>query len=220
MGFNLMTNFNRPVFAKSTGEFWKRWHISLSTWFKDYLYFPMGGSKVSVPRWYFNLMVVFLVSGLWHGANWTYIIWGGINGFYLVFAIITKKYVDKFNALTRISRFPRLHLFFQISITFLLITFSRVFFRSKSVEEAIKIIKKMGTFQGSVFSQGTTIILYSFFAIAFLLIVEFKKEFYTGSFTLSHHKNFWVRNAYYSFLIILIILVGVFDGGQFIYFQF
>jgi len=63
----------------------QRWHISLSTWFKDYLYFPMGGSKVSVPRWYFNLMVVFLISGLWHGANWTYIIWGGINGFYLVF---------------------------------------------------------------------------------------------------------------------------------------
>ena len=69
MGFNLMTNFRRPVFAKTTGEFWKRWHISLSTWFKDYLYFPMGGSKVSVPRWYFNLMVVFLISGLWHGAR-------------------------------------------------------------------------------------------------------------------------------------------------------
>ena len=220
MGFNLMTNFRRPVFAKTTGEFWKRWHISLSTWFKDYLYFPMGGSKVSVPRWYFNLMVVFLISGLWHGANWTYIIWGGINGFYLVFAIITKKYSDKFNSVTGINKLPRLFLFLQISITFLLISFSRIFFRARTVKDAVTIIKKILTFRGSVFNDGSAIIIYCFVAILFLLIVELKKEFYKGSFTLSHHRNFWVRNSYYSFLIILIILLGVFDGGQFIYFQF
>lgn len=220
LGFDLMTNFRRPIFAKSTGEFWKRWHISLSTWFKDYLYFPMGGNKGSVPRWYFNLMVVFLISGLWHGANWTYIIWGGINGFYLVFAIMTKKYRGKFNTLTGIKKFPRLHLFFQILITFLLITFSRIFFRSQTVEDAFTVIKKILTFKGSIFNDGTAILLYSFFAISFLLAVEFKKEFYKGSFTLSHHTNFWVRNSYYSLLVILIILFGVFDGGQFIYFQF
>ena len=220
LGFDLMTNFRRPIFAKSTGEFWKRWHISLSTWFKDYLYFPMGGNKGSVPRWYFNLMVVFLISGLWHGANWTYIIWGGINGFYLVFAIMTKKYREKFNTLTGIKKFPRLHLFFQILITFLLITFSRIFFRSQTVEDAFTVIKKILTFKGSIFNDGTAILLYSFFAILFLLAVEFKKEFYKGSFTLSHHTNFWVRNSYYSLLVILIILFGVFDGGQFIYFQF
>ncbi len=220
LGFDLMTNFRRPIFAKSTGEFWKRWHISLSTWFKDYLYFPMGGSKGSVPRWYFNLMVVFLISGLWHGANWTYIIWGGINGFYLVFAIITKKYWEKFNSFIGINKFPRLHLFFQILITFFLITFSRIFFRSKTVEDAYAVIKKILTFKGSIFNDGTAILLYSFFAISFLLAVEFKKEFYKGSFTLSHHKYFWVRNSYYSLLVILIILFGVFDGGQFIYFQF
>lgn len=220
LGFDLMENFKRPVFAKTTGEFWKRWHISLSTWFKDYLYFPIGGSKGSVPRWYFNLMVVFLISGLWHGANWTYIIWGGINGFYLVFAIITKKYREKFNTFIGINKFPRLHLFFQILITFLLITFSRIFFRSQTVEDAFTVIKKILTFKGSIFNSGTAILLYSFFAIFFLLIVEFKKEFYKGSFTLSHHRNFWVRNSYYSLLVILIILFGVFDGGQFIYFQF
>ncbi|CAN5448287.1 MBOAT family protein [soil metagenome] len=220
MGFDLMTNFRRPIFARTTGEFWKRWHISLSTWFKDYLYFPMGGSKVSVPKWYFNLMVVFLISGLWHGANWTYIIWGGINGFYLVFAIITTKYRDKLNALTRIKNYPRLFTFTQITITFLLISFSRIFFRARSVTDAIAIIKKICTFKGSIFNDGAAIIIYCVFAISFLLVVEFKKEFYTGSFTLSHHKNFWVRNSYYSFLIILIILLGVFDGGQFIYFQF
>ncbi len=220
LGFDLMTNFRRPIFAKSTGEFWKRWHISLSTWFKDYLYFPMGGNKGSVPRWYFNLMVVFLISGLWHGANWTYIIWGGINGFYLVFAIMTKKYREKFNTLTGIKKLPRLHQFFQILITFLLITFSRIFFRSQTVEDAFTVIKKILTFKGSIFNDGTAILLYSFFAISFLLVVEFKKEFYKGSFTLSHHTNFWVRNSYYSLLVIIIILFGVFDGGQFIYFQF
>ncbi|MBC7422991.1 MAG: MBOAT family protein, partial [Ferruginibacter sp.] len=90
MGFDLMPNFKRPIFARSTGEFWKRWHISLSTWFKDYLYFPLGGNKVPVARRNFNLMLVFLISGLWHGANWTFVIWGGINGFYLVFAILIK----------------------------------------------------------------------------------------------------------------------------------
>ncbi len=220
MGFDLMTNFKRPIFAKSTGNFWKRWHISLSTWFKDYLYFPMGGSKVSVPRWYFNLMVVFLISGLWHGANWTYIIWGGINGFYLVFAIVTQKYRDKFNAFIHIDKFPRFFLFPQVLITFLLISFSRIFFRARTVEDALKIIKKILTFKGSVFNDGTGIILYSCFGIAFLVAVEFKREYYKGSFTLSNHPNFWVRNSYYSFLVILILLFGVFDGGQFIYFQF
>ena len=220
MGFNLMTNFRRPLFAKNAAEFWKRWHISLSTWFKDYLYFPMGGSRRSVSRWYFNLMVVFLISGLWHGASWTYIIWGGINGFYLIFAIATKKFRNRFNAFIGVDKFKRAHLFFEIIITFLLISFSRIFFRAKTVEDAITAIKKMLTFRGAVYNDGTSIILYSFAAIFFLISVEYKKEFYTGSFTLSHNRNFWVRNSYYSILVILILLVGVFDGGQFIYFQF
>jgi D-alanyl-lipoteichoic acid acyltransferase DltB (MBOAT superfamily) len=80
MGFNLMENFRRPYFAQSPSEFWRRWHISLSSWFRDYLYIPLGGSRVSVPRWYLNLMIVFLVSGLWHGAAWTFVIWGGLHG--------------------------------------------------------------------------------------------------------------------------------------------
>lgn len=220
MGFNLMTNFKRPLFAKSTGEFWKRWHISLSTWFKDYLYFPLGGNRGSVARTYMNLMIVFLISGLWHGANWTYIIWGGINGVYLVFAIITKKYREKMGALIGLNKVPRLNLFIQIVVTFILISLSRVFFRARSVEDAFTVFKKMLTFKGSIFNDGTAIIIYSFLAMFMLLIVEFKREFYTGSFSFSHNKNFWVRTSYYSILVLLIILVGVFDGGQFIYFQF
>src|SRR5450432_1057204 len=91
MGFRLMVNFNKPYQSRDISEFWKRWHISLSSWFRDYLYISLGGNRVSVPRWYFNLFFVFLVSGFWHGANWTFIAWGALHGFYLVFAIFSHK---------------------------------------------------------------------------------------------------------------------------------
>jgi alginate O-acetyltransferase complex protein AlgI len=220
MGFDLMKNFNRPVLAKTTGEFWKRWHISLSTWFKDYLYFPLGGNKVNAARRYFNLMVVFFISGLWHGANWTYVIWGCINGFYLIFALITKKYRDKFNTAIGITKFKGLFTLSQITITFILISLSRVFFRSTSIHDAMLVFKKMCTSTGSIFAQGTSVLVYSFFAIALLLAVEIKREFFPNSISLSNHKSYWVRNAYFAAMIIIIIMFGVFDGGQFIYFQF
>ncbi len=87
MGFNLMKNFNRPYFSKTISEFWKRWHISLSTWFRDYLYIPLGGNRKAKYRWYYNLFITFLISGLWHGANWTYIIWGSLHGSYLIIGL-------------------------------------------------------------------------------------------------------------------------------------
>ena len=86
MGFDLMDNFKQPYLSRSIAEFWWRWHISLSTWFRDYLYVPLGGNRRGRQRWYFNIMVVFLVSGLWHGANWTFLAWGGLHGFYLLFS--------------------------------------------------------------------------------------------------------------------------------------
>ncbi len=221
MGFDLMANFKRPLLSRSTGEFWKRWHISLSTWFKDYLYFPMGGNKVPVARRYLNLMIVFLISGLWHGANWTFVIWGGINGFYLVFALITKKQRGQFSNWIGITKTPFLNTVTQIIITFTLICLSRVFFRSASFTQAIAIFKKMFAFNGGWQLNGGIVMAgYSFFAIGFLLLVEMRREFIPGSFSLSHHKFFWVRNGYYALLVLMILLVGVYDGGQFIYFQF
>jgi D-alanyl-lipoteichoic acid acyltransferase DltB (MBOAT superfamily) len=95
MGFNLMKNFNQPYFSSGIKEFWGRWHISLSTWFRDYLYIPLGGNRVGKWRWYYNIFIVFLVSGLWHGANWTFIIWGGLHGFYQVFGQVTAQQRDK-----------------------------------------------------------------------------------------------------------------------------
>jgi D-alanyl-lipoteichoic acid acyltransferase DltB (MBOAT superfamily) len=220
MGFKLMTNFNRPYFALNISEFWKRWHISLSTWFKDYLYISLGGNRVSIPRWYFNLFLVFLISGLWHGANWTYIIWGGLNGFYLVFAIISKGFRDKMNIFIGLKKIPVLYHFSQILITFFLACFAWIFFRANNVNDAFIIIKKISTFSGSIFMESPSIMIYSFFSIFLLICVEFKKEYYKGEFSFFNHKNWMVRNLSYASLIIIILLFGVFDGGQFIYFQF
>jgi len=103
MGFKLMTNFNRPYFSKSISEFWKRWHISLSTWFRDYLYIQLGGNKVVRSRWYFNLFITFVISGLWHGANWTYIIWESLHGAYLIFALVTKNWRNNLNQITGLA---------------------------------------------------------------------------------------------------------------------
>ncbi len=220
MGFELMTNFNRPYFASTISEFWQRWHISLSTWFKDYLYITLGGNRVSVPRWYFNLFIVFLLSGLWHGANWTYIIWGALNGFYLVFAIVIQPLRNKINAALKLHSVPKLHHGLQVLITFVLACLAWVFFRANNVTDAFIIIKKMTTLSGTVFTKNPSMMLYSLLAIVLLIVVESKQEFYKGSFSLYNNSHWLVRNMSYAVLVLLILLIGVFDGGQFIYFQF
>jgi D-alanyl-lipoteichoic acid acyltransferase DltB (MBOAT superfamily) len=185
MGFKLMTNFNRPYFARSISEFWKRWHISLATWFRDYLYISLGGSRVSIPRWYFNLFIVFLISGLWHGANWTYIIWGALNGFYLIFAIISQGFRKKINKLTGIQKHPGLNHFLQILTTFILASFAWIFFRANNIKDAFLIIKKISTFSGSVYYENPSMLIYSFSGILLLLFAESKKEYYKGQVTTS-----------------------------------
>jgi alginate O-acetyltransferase complex protein AlgI len=220
MGFKLMTNFRRPIFARTTSEFWQRWHISLSTWFKDYLYFPLGGNRVAVPRWYFNLMVVFLISGLWHGANWTFIVWGAINGLYVLIGIITQKRRAKFNKLIGLDKWPKLMTFIDISIVFVLVFLVRVFFRANSVQQGFFVIKKIFTFSGSVWFENPSMILFSFFAIFVLIAAEWKLEFYKGKFSILNNENRLIRRLAYAAMVVLILLLGVFDGGQFIYFQF
>ena len=220
MGFKLMTNFNRPYFAKNISEFWKRWHISLSTWFRDYLYISLGGNRVSIPRWYFNLLLVFFISGLWHGANWTFLIWGALNGFYLVFAIISQGLRDKFNKITRIGRLPGLHHILQIIITFLLSCFAWIFFRADNLSDALLIIKKIFLLPGRLFIGNIQQLLYGIAGIIFLVIIEFRSEYFEPG-TLPFKSNNWLKEQMaYASLIVLILLLGVFDGGQFIYFQF
>jgi D-alanyl-lipoteichoic acid acyltransferase DltB (MBOAT superfamily) len=218
MGFKLMENFRRPYFSQSVSEFWKRWHISLSTWFSDYLYRSMGGNRVSVPRWYFNLFFVFLVSGLWHGANWTYVIWGALNGFYLIFAIVRKKMFAGLQ--TDFIRLPEwLTKATNILVTFVLICFSWIFFRARNVDEAFYIIRKIAAFEGPLFITNPNF-FFSILGIIMLMGVEFQQEFFKDKISLLNHPRAIVRYATYTLIIILILMMGVFDGSQFIYFQF
>ncbi len=220
MGFNLMTNFNRPYFSRSISEFWKRWHISLSTWFKDYLYITLGGNKVSIPRWYFNLFIVFAISGLWHGANWTFIIWGGLNGFYLVFAIVTEKWRNRVEGLIRINRLPWLNRIIQILFTFILTCFAWIFFRANTTGDAFLIVKSIFSFDGPLFIGEVQQFIYCIGAILMLLFIEIRQNYYLHT-ALPFKTNHWVKeHIAYAALIIVILLLGVFDGGQFIYFQF
>ena len=220
MGFKLMTNFNRPYFAGSISEFWKRWHISLSTWFRDYLYFSLGGNRVKVPRMYFNLFFVFVVSGLWHGANWTFIIWGALNGLYLIFALFTTKIRARINHGIFLDRMPRLHSFIQILITFILACFAWIFFRANNSSEAFMIVEKIFTANGPLYAGTPSVLIYSMMAIILLIVSEIKKEYFDRKLAFFHHPNVWVRNLSYAGVILFILLFGVFDGGQFIYFQF
>jgi D-alanyl-lipoteichoic acid acyltransferase DltB (MBOAT superfamily) len=208
-GFSLMTNFIRPYFSRSVGEFWKRWHISLSTWFRDYLYIPLGGNRVSYPRWLFNTMFTFVISGLWHGANWTFVIWGALNGFYLIIESVIFKN-KKRNIISVIT-------------TFILICFSWIFFRANNTHDAIYIIKSIATNPGTLYIPGGDDVIapvYSVIAIFILFVVEMKKEYLNDLFTLSKNKYTFIRWSYYSAIIFFILYIGVFDSSQFIYFQF
>ena len=220
MGFKLMKNFDNPYQSRSISEFWKRWHISLSTWFRDYLYISLGGNRVSIPRWYFNLFIVFVISGLWHGASWTFVIWGALNGFYLVFAVVTNDLREKLKDMTGISKLHRLNQLLQIVITFSLACFAWIFFRANNFPDAMMIVKKIFSFSGSIFTGTKQQLVYCFCGILFLIITEFRSE-YKGFGTLPFRNNNWIREQIsYAALIVLILLIGVLDGGQFIYFQF
>ncbi|MGB5554941.1 MAG: MBOAT family O-acyltransferase [Flavobacteriaceae bacterium] len=213
MGFDLMTNFQRPYFAQSVAEFWQRWHISLSTWFKDYVYIPLGGNRVSKVRHYLNLFITFVISGLWHGANWTFVIWGGLNGLYLVFARLLglqdKKIERKsFGLIISASK-----MFF----VFILICFSWIFFRAENLEVSLLIIRRMFLESGSVFIGDVGIFIYCIMAIGMLLIKDIIDEKNISP-SLSNKKGF--QFMLYAAMVIIILIMGVFDGGQFIYFQF
>ena len=145
MGVKLMKNFNHPYLARSISEFWRRWHISLSTWFRDYVYIPLGGNRVAKPRWAFNLFITFLISGLWHGANWTYILWGALHGSYLVLSILTEPFWNSLSALLRLDRLPRLKIAISTLTTFFLVTFAWIFFRAASLGDALYIVRHLAS---------------------------------------------------------------------------
>lgn len=207
MGIQLMTNFRTPYASNSLSEFWRRWHISLSTWFKDYLYVPLGGSRGSKLKTYRNLFITFLVSGLWHGANWTFIIWGAYHGLYLILE----------NAVSngRKYKYPAIWIF-------IIVSFGWIFFRSNTVEDSFFIIKSIFTRPGTLFIPGkdVTAPIYALIGIAILLILENRGKILRLFGANNQPINAWLRMSFYISLVLIILYLGVFDGGQFIYFQF
>lgn len=228
MGFNLMENFNRPYFSKSIKEFWSRWHISLSTWFRDYLYIPMGGNRVAKPRWYFNLFFTFLVSGFWHGANWTFVIWGALHGTYLVAGIIADRLVfDKIKSLKEFFYNSFTGKVITASFTFLLVVIAWVFFRANNVEEALTLMGNALDWKGT----GVNIRIPGFQSYktelvmtGILLLFLFATHWYERSKKLEIRLNSWspvFRWTAYFVITECIIWAGFYGTkSDFIYFQF
>ncbi|MFO7658793.1 MAG: MBOAT family O-acyltransferase [Bacteroidales bacterium] len=222
MGYNLMTNFRRPYFALNIREFWQRWHISLSTWFKDYFYIALGGNRVKPWRRYFNLFATFVVSGLWHGANWTFVIWGALHGFYLIFAIWTQKIREKINNAIGITKRPVLLRLWQIVITFVLVYFAWIFFRANSLSDAMLIIKKTFYFSSSIDINLYRIKSEFYLAIVSILVLV-SVEILIEYFQLVNRLRSLPKIVKYALLMIVlaaIFVIGVWDEVDFLYFQF
>lgn len=218
MGFRLQKNFERPYFALSITDFWRRWHISLSTWFRDYLYIPLGGNRVGKWRGYCNICVTFLVSGLWHGAAYNFIIWGGLHGLFQVVGKMAKPYQDSLFRLMHISQQSVVYKFINVLITFLLCSYAWMIFRVDSLNDAI-LITKGYLRKGDLYVHQTTLFFF-FIAFTILLIKDFKDEYYPRWNFLLNSNCTIVRYLSVVCLSLLIILLGVLGGGQFIYFQF
>ncbi len=209
LGFRLMENFRRPYFAASVTEFWRRWHISLSTWFKDYVYIPLGGNRCGRYRQYFNVLTTFVVSGLWHGANWTFLVWGTLHG---VLQCVERALGFHKANWTGFRKFA--HVFF----TFCVVSLAWIFFRANNVSDAFTIIQGIFTDLKMPYLQ-----LADFLAIGMALALLFLKECideFGWSMRISESPQWWLRHLYMVVMIVYIILLGVLNGDQFIYFQF
>lgn len=209
LGFRLMENFHRPYFACTIGEFWHRWHISLSTWFKDYVYIPLGGNRVGKLRNYFNLLITFVVSGIWHGANWTFLCWGTIHGILLcvekAFGISKQKYTGAKKS-------------FHWAATFVLVCFAWILFRANNLSDAVSVVTGIFTNLGTPKPEYANFIAIGL-AMTVLLTKEFADEF-NWKIRVADSKSWLVRHIYLIIMIAYIILFGVLGGDQFIYFQF
>lgn len=209
IGFDLINNFKRPYFATSVSEFWKRWHISLTRWLTQQVYIPMGGSRCSKLRNYWNILVTFLVSGIWHGANWTFIVWGVIHG---VFQIIEKALGWNKKESKGIVKVLR------IVLTFAIVTVAWVIFRSPSIGDALGLIRRYATTNGTFIADIQTL-LHIAIAIIPLLLFEVGKEFFPQFYEKIKSYTI-VRWVVYLAVFAMIVLIGVHDGSSFIYVNF
>jgi D-alanyl-lipoteichoic acid acyltransferase DltB (MBOAT superfamily) len=229
LGFNLMENFNSPFMAKSIAEFWGRWHISLSNWLRDYLFLPISYSvarramkkkfilfKVEYVSYITGILITMTICGIWHGASWNFVIFGFLQGFMMTIELLTRKIRKKIR-----KNIPSwLDTIGGICFTFTFFSFTTIFFKANTVLDAFFIVGKIFTASGPFYIGEWQQIIYCVFAVLLLLTVSLIQEYSAKN--PAHLKlKYWLfPQIGYVFLIILILLIGVFDGGQFIYFQF
>lgn len=221
-GFDLLKNFSFPYFSRDIAEFWRRWHISLSTWFRDYLYIPLGGSKGGIWMKIRNTFIIFLVSGFWHGANWTFIIWGLLNALFILPSIVLNTNRSNLDVVAQGRSLPTLKEFFKIIITFTLTVFAWIFFRSESVEQALIFVQRI--FTKTLFSApsltGMVLSMYLIILIFFFVFLEWLGR--ESNYGLERLGLTWPKYIRWTFYYFLVFLILYYAGSeeQFIYFQF
>lgn len=233
MGFQLMKNFDCPYFAESVTEFWRRWHISLTSWFRDYLYIPLGGNRKGTARKYVNILIVFLVSGLWHGAQWTYIIWGGANGLFQIIGSMLRPLRKKIAKFLRVKEESVGHRIFKTFLTFTLVDFTWIFFRAESIHDALHMVKSILTvynpwifLDDSIYELGLSQKQFHvlIFSVVILLIVDWLKYKKVNILDKLLEQNIWYRWPVYITGILFVLIFGIwgnsYDTQAFVYFQF
>jgi D-alanyl-lipoteichoic acid acyltransferase DltB (MBOAT superfamily) len=225
-GIDLLRNFAFPYFSRDIAEFWRRWHISLTSWLRDYVYIPLGGSRGSKKQAIRNTFIIFLVSGFWHGANWTFIAWGGFHAILFLPLIITKSNRKNLNTVAEGKKLPSLKELFQMLSTFFLVVFGWIFFRSQTINQAVDYIKRIFRFDSKFFDTTTFLdfkghlsfytILFSVLSILLLILTEWIHRNKSHGLDISNKKGRW------PIYIVLCLLIYVCQGGSsaFIYFQF
>ncbi len=223
LGFRLMENFRQPYLAGSLREFWSRWHISLSSWFRDYLYIPLGGNRVRWSRWCFNIAVVFLLSGLWHGANWTFLLWGGLHGFYLLAERGTLGLRRRIAGGLRLDAFPLLTRAVQVVVTFHLVLVAWVLFRADSLGHAWEVFSSMFRWRGLGLPLVSVDELAEYrlcVVLVALLMVADVLQSRGGVRQWLARQAAPVRWAASYLLIVGLLFLGRFESVPFVYFQF
>ncbi len=219
-GFNLMRNFAFPYFSRDIAEFWRRWHISLTTWFRDYLYIPLGGSKGNDVIRLRNVFIIFTISGLWHGANWTFIFWGLLNAIYFIPLMLTKRNRVNVNDIERSKYIPSLKDALKIIFTFLLIVSTWIFFRSDTLSTAFKIYSKV--FSISFFTIPHGLPLFTVSLLTLLIVIEWFQRHNLHGLTFHEVFGFKAKVLRWSVYILFLFMIIFFKRGttEFIYFQF
>ena len=221
-GFNLKQNFAFPYFSRDIAEFWRRWHISLSTWFRDYLYIPLGGSRGGTWMKVRNTFVIFIVSGFWHGANWTFIVWGALNALYFLPLLLLNKNRANTDTVAKGKYLPSFKEFYQIGITFSLTVLAWIFFRAENIGHACSYLSTI--FSKSLFSiphfSGMRDALITLILISIFIAVEWVGR--NEQYAIENIGIKWKKFTRWAFYLIVIFTIIIFGGKQqeFIYFQF